>query len=617
MNATSAKRRVWRVLLGLLGASALASCADSEGRVEQDSPSPGGEPVAEEAAPLVAQSLVGRDVPSKRIGILYSVWHAPAADALRRVANKGGAQLAVEDLIRTGVPSTDVYARWGIDAASEAMSFFYQARPSLGFYCLYRARPGEAGLIPDCPGISTTAARHAELLVAAGVDHVVVDATNLTGLDGPGQLLQLRPAEVLFEEWAKLRRAGKKTPQIAVWHAVPTGSTQWTGYAKLYQNADYDGLVMRDRVSGKKVFFAVDPPDAARFPDASILQQLASNGGRNDVLVQRMWTIDQTDSNVDRWAFMAPCRSGAASTTSIVGAGACNQPYTPRSALGSAVSVGSSYQTSYASLPFAAAGKLSGLTFARQWQTAFAMRPDYVFISGWNEFTAQPQPNPFPSNPYAASMGLERDAYGRYLFVDVHGMEYGRELEPSTHYGSYYYEMLKSCAKLWKGGATSCSNASEACCRPLTAGDWTHVHVLRNAGAKDTLLTTSAVEKAAVLGSAWREVCARSGTPSVTCVNPNEPASPSGPFLAYAKAAAGRRPLYRCLVGSGHFYSLDSRCEGQRVEGVLAYLADRPTGETPRRATRCYDRMTGEHTVAVGYDCPGGMSQEGVLGWVR
>ena len=41
------------------------------------------------------------------------------------------------------------------------------------------------------------------------VDHVVIDASNLSGLDGAGQLLQLRPTEVLFEEWAKLRRAGK------------------------------------------------------------------------------------------------------------------------------------------------------------------------------------------------------------------------------------------------------------------------------------------------------------------------------------------------------------------------------------------------------------------------
>jgi len=41
-----------------------------------------------------------------------------------------------------------------------------------------------------------------------------------------GDVLELRPTEVLFEEWAKLRVAGTPTPQIAVWANIPSFSAQ-------------------------------------------------------------------------------------------------------------------------------------------------------------------------------------------------------------------------------------------------------------------------------------------------------------------------------------------------------------------------------------------------------
>ena len=34
-------------------------------------------------------------------------------------------------------------------------------------------------------------------------------------------------------------------------------------------------------------------------------------------------------------------------------------------------------------------GDLSGLTLRNQWQTAFAIKPQWVFITGWNEHIAQ------------------------------------------------------------------------------------------------------------------------------------------------------------------------------------------------------------------------------------
>lgn len=594
------------------------SVADTRAEPAVDAPvdTPVDAPADTKPEDPIAETLVGADVPSPRVGMFYLVWHAPPANALRTIATKGSAQLTIEDLVRSDGAKklADVLQVHGLEG--DAMAFYYQAKPKLGFYCVYRARPGETGHIPDCPDIEKTLTTHAAQLVAAGVDHVVIDATNLSGLDRAGDLLQLRPTEVLFEEWAKLRAKGIKTPQIAVWHAVPKGSTQWTGYQKIYSNPAYESLVMRDKKSGKKVFFYVDPPDAGRFPDATILASLASNGGKNDVVLQAMWTLDRTDAAVNRWAFMSWCQDGGKLTTNIVGAAPCNQPHTAKSTLGSAIAVAPSFQSGYGSLPFGSAGKLSGLTFKRQWQTAFNIKPDYVFISGWNEFTAQPQPNPYTGDPYARSVGMENDPRGRELFVDTFGAEFGRDIEPTEEYGNAYYDLTKSCVRVFKK-ASSC-DATEPCCDLKSSEDvWTNVWVLFNAGVNDTLLTASRAERDALVGSGWREICSRYGTPTVFCLRGDEPKSPAGPFVAFAKDGPGRKALYRCLTGSKHFYSLDAACEGQKVEAVIAYLAQTPTSETPRRVRRCYRASVGDHFLALGAACPAGAADEGVLGFVH
>ena len=106
----------------------------------------------------------------------------------------------------------------------------YNVEPSLGFYCLYRPRPGE-NITADtitCPNISAVAKQHAEWLTDAGYDYVAIDITNwpVTGWIGSSTTVPnnditiLRPLEVLAEEWLALRAAGIKTPSIAAWTNV-------------------------------------------------------------------------------------------------------------------------------------------------------------------------------------------------------------------------------------------------------------------------------------------------------------------------------------------------------------------------------------------------------------
>ncbi len=70
---------------------------------------------------------------------------------------------------------------------------------------------------PDCANITETLTTHARQLSGAGVDYVVFDQTNLPTMSNEADGIQLRPFEVLFEEWYLLRQQGVATPAIAAW----------------------------------------------------------------------------------------------------------------------------------------------------------------------------------------------------------------------------------------------------------------------------------------------------------------------------------------------------------------------------------------------------------------
>jgi hypothetical protein len=92
-----------------------------------------------------------------------------------------------------------------------------------------------------------------------------------------------------------------------------------------------------------------------------------------------------------------------------------------------------------------------------------------------------------------------------------------------------------------------------------------------------------------------------------------------GPFSRYAAPGTGRTALYRCLVGSGHFFSTDPGCEGQTTESLLGYLSDTRSSSTPRPFTRCDDQVSGAHGHWLAEDCPAeaNVVGEGTLGFVR
>ncbi len=93
-----------------------------------------------------------------------------------------------------------------------------------------------------------------------------------------------------------------------------------------------------------------------------------------------------------------------------------------------------------------AADRERGLFFAQQWQSALQIDPQFVFVTGWNEWTAGRQYNP------GVSMLGHVTKTGQYYYVDNFNEEFSRDIMPMKGgYGDNYYMQLVDNIRRYKG----------------------------------------------------------------------------------------------------------------------------------------------------------------------
>jgi hypothetical protein len=111
------------------------------------------------------------------VGLMYEAWHAPLTQAL--AAREISHPWSIEALLRLLGTSYLENQTMQYDMGA-AFSFQYHTIPEGGPYCVYRKRANETeGYVPDCANITQTLTNHANLISQAGVDFIVIDATNL------------------------------------------------------------------------------------------------------------------------------------------------------------------------------------------------------------------------------------------------------------------------------------------------------------------------------------------------------------------------------------------------------------------------------------------------------
>lgn len=255
--------------------------------------------------------------------------------------------------------------------------------------------------------------KHAGMLSDAGVDVVIFDVTNQATY--PSSYL------ALCEAWTAARRDGNRTPQIAF--LCPFGNPRGVVdelYRDFYSKGLYSDLwflwkgkplimadpaMVSDEVKG---FFTYRKPQPSYFEGPTGPDQWGwlevhpqhvfynSNGDPEQMTVG----VAQNSQNARRLASM--------SEKNVTGRSWHSGRKDERPG---AVNL--------------------GLNFAEQWERALTVDPEFIFITGWNEWVAM----------WLNDFGGVQEPV---MFVDQFDHEYSRDIEPMRggHWDAYYYQTV-------------------------------------------------------------------------------------------------------------------------------------------------------------------------------
>lgn len=255
--------------------------------------------------------------------------------------------------------------------------------------------------------------KHCQMLVDAGVDTLIFDVTN--GFPYTTNYM------LLLSVYQDIRDHGGATPQVCFLVNPDNNALVQTLYNDLYSKNLYPTLWFQ--WLGKPLILT--KPDGL----SSTLQNFftfrrtwAWNAGTQD-----NWTWLDNYPQVTGWH-----TPGVPEEISVSAAG---HPTTNR---GRSFHLNSEPPVDkYALTPTAG----QGLTFDEQWQRALQVDPQFVFITGWNEWVAQR----FVSGGGDWFLGTQLPAGGTY-FVDTYSQEFSRDIEPMKggHGDNYYYQMISN-----------------------------------------------------------------------------------------------------------------------------------------------------------------------------
>lgn len=357
----------------------------------------------------VATDSLGRMLPSgemcrppradRTVGIFYFLWHGQHGTSGPYDISK---ILAAD--------SSD--PKWGPPGR-----FHHWGQPELGYY------------LADDPYVYR---RHASMLADAGVDVAVIDVTNA--------YIYEKQVDTLCRTWMAMRREGNRTPQIAFLTHSRNVDTVKRLYKFLYEPGKYRPLWFQWQ--GKPLLMA------------KVEEELPEEI-RDFFTFRESWAWSKTawfGDGRDRWAWID--NSPQAFGWNVEGL-----PEQMPVAVGGhpVMNLGRSH---HGGVQPAAPGALTdrGVYFKEQWDRALEVDPQFVFVTGWNEWVAQR----FVKGAHAGagSMCGQKLQEGDTYFVDQFDREFSRDIEPMRggHGDNYYYQLVANIRR-FKG------------CRPIpTAG---------------------------------------------------------------------------------------------------------------------------------------------------
>lgn len=379
---------------------------------------------------LPTYATVGAPKAGKYVGLFYSIWHYSFAENYPpRNINS----------IITQTPSAknDFYNTvW--EGTAEGTPYFWN-EPLFGYYSnldRYVVR------------------KHAELLANAGIDVIIFDCTNGTALWRAGYM-------TLCDVFMQARAQGVKTPKIAFILPFAANADTKTSlknlYFDLYLNKRYQDLWFYWK--SKPLIMAWDTGLSSTVsPEKEIKSYFTFRNPQPE--------YNTSPGTAKRWGWLNiyPQKeykiSGALEEMTVGVAQNWNGALSAMNASGTVF--GRSYSGITKTLDISAGASLKGINFQEQWNYAISKNPQFIFITGWNEWIAgrastwQGTTNAFP---------------------DEFNDEFSRDIEPSKGAlkDNYYYQMVSNIRKFKGVRAPLAVNANKTINIGAGTSQWTSV----------------------------------------------------------------------------------------------------------------------------------------------
>lgn len=360
--------------------------------------------------PVRDHAAAGPVRPGKTVAIFYWTWHQGNDDTSYGIKN-------ITDILRRHPEALKDYGHpaWGTNRPG----WFYWEQPLLGYY-----KTTDPWVLR----------KHAEMLADAKVDAVFFDCTN-------GSLTWQESYEALLATWDKAQQDGVNVPKIAFmlpFGAVPHSLVSLRQlYRDVYKPGRYPNLwfvwkgkpcimAYPDNLTGSEEdraiagFFTFRPgqPDYVDGPSRNDQWGWLENYPQHGYVRQEGVGFEQVTVGIAQNA--SPERKGRCSAFNVPG------------------SQGRSFSKRNGFDPRPDA-YLYGWNFLEQWDRAFELDPELVFVTGWNE--------------YIAGQWLPKDGWTGvpFSFVDQFDWDRSRDIEPNKGWGDrgdvYYHQLIDNVRK--------------------------------------------------------------------------------------------------------------------------------------------------------------------------
>ena len=291
--------------------------------------------------------------------------------------------------------------------------------------------------------------RHARQLVDAGVDVIILDNTN--------DRIYKDVFVFIADVFRKMRAEGEKTPQIACLASQNSVMQLWD---EIYSRGLYADLWFRWKGKPLLMFGQHIIGDRQLMDDVRFPKEIT-----DFFTIRQSWawtTLKWYDNGHDEWPWVDHYPQSVGWHESP------DRPeYVPVAVAQHPLSnIGRSFKdgveperNEYDVTPVTD----RGLYFDQQWQRALEVDPEFVFVTGWNEWTAGQMTRTDPD--YEQEMkkwdffpgakcgkGGREVRMGEGYFIDQYNQEYSRDIEPMKggHSDNYYYQLVANVRK-YKG----------------------------------------------------------------------------------------------------------------------------------------------------------------------